>query len=294
VVHLIDASVYVFRAWFSLPDSMRAPGGQPVNAVYGYTRFLVDLLRDARPKRIAAAFDQSLESSFRNDAYPDYKANREPAPDDLKAQFELCRRMTRALGVLDLASDRYEADDLIGTLAMQARRARLPFTIVSRDKDLTQLLGPKDVLWDFAGDERHDRAAVFAKFGVWPEQIADYLGLMGDAVDNIPGVRGVGPKAASALLSAFDDLEGVYKNLSKVPNLPVRGAARLAELLAAQKQEAFLSRKLATVHCKVPMKHTLKHLDWKGVDAVAVDALCAELGFGRTLGSAIGKLPQRR
>jgi 5'-3' exonuclease len=279
-VHLIDASVYVFRGWFALPDTMQAPDGRPINAVYGFTAFLTDLLAKAGPTHVAACFDESLSSSFRNAKYADYKANREEAPDALKAQFELCRKVCQALGVLDLASKRYEADDIIATLAAKARKAKRAVTIVTRDKDLAQLLGPDDRLWDFGEDLRYDRKAIHEKFGVWPEQLPDWQGLTGDAVDNIPGVRGIGDTAATALIARFGTLEAIYADLDAVRALPLRGAKRIAGLLESQKDKALLSRSLARLHDKVPMKHTLASLKWEGGDARAIARLSDELGFG--------------
>jgi 5'-3' exonuclease len=279
-VHLIDASVYVFRGWFALPDTMRAPDGRPVNAVYGFAAFLTDLLAKAGPTHVAACFDESLSSSFRNAKYPEYKANREEAPDELKAQFDMCRQVCRALGVLDLASKRYEADDLIATLAAKARKAKRPVCIVTRDKDLAQLLGPDDRLWDFGEDLRYDRKAIHEKFGVWPEQLPDWQGLTGDSVDNIPGVRGIGDTAATALIARFGTLEAVYADLDAVRALPLRGAKRIAGLLESQRDKAFLSRELARLHGSVPMKHTLASLKWTGGDARAIARLSDELGFG--------------
>lgn len=279
-VHLIDASVYVFRGWFALPDTMQAPDGRPVNAVYGFAAFLTDLLAKAAPTHVACCFDESLSSSFRNAKYAEYKANREEAPDELKAQFALCRRVCQALGVVELASKRYEADDIIATLAAKARKAKRPVCIVTRDKDLAQLLGPDDRLWDFGEDQRFDRKAIHERFGVWPEQLPDWQGLTGDAVDNIPGVRGIGDTAATALIARFGSLEGVYADLDAVAALPMRGAKRVAGLLAKQKDKAFLSRDLARLHAKVPLKHTLRSLEWHGGDARAIAKLSDELGFG--------------
>src|SRR5690606_4162713 len=192
--YLIDASVYVFRAWHSMPDDLVDGDGNPVNAFYGWCRFLGDFLERVRPERAAVLFDESLSSSFRNRLYPAYKANREPAPEPLKRQFELCRRYTRALGVMVGAHPTFEADDLIGTLVFEGRAAGTPSTIVTRDKDLAQLVGPEDVYWDFSGKGRLTSEQIPGVFGVMPEQIADFLALTGDSVDNIPCVPGIGPK----------------------------------------------------------------------------------------------------
>jgi 5'-3' exonuclease len=290
LVHLIDASVWVFRAYFSLPDSIRAPDGRPMNAVWGFAGFLGDLLDRAEPSHIAACFDESLSTSFRNERFPEYKANREPAPDELKAQFADCKALCQALGVLALSSSRYEADDIIATLVARARRARHAVTIVSRDKDLAQLLGPDDLLWDFAEDISYDAKAIEQRFGVPPARMTDWQGLVGDAVDNIPGVRGVGPKAATALIREYSDLEGVYANLEGVAGLELRGAKRLVELLKAGREQAFVSRELATLHAEVPIKETLADLSWKGVDRDAFHSLATEFGLGHGTRQRISRL----
>ena len=173
--YLIDASVYVFRAYYSMPDDMVDDAGNPINALYGFCRFIGDFMEQVTPEYVAIAFDESLTSSFRTEIYPEYKANRDPAPPELKRQFEQCRRYVRALGVMELGSPRYEADDLIGTLLEHGRRHGRPSTIVSRDKDLTQLLGKDDVFWDFAGKGKLGYDEIPASFGVCPEQIAEFL-----------------------------------------------------------------------------------------------------------------------
>ncbi len=191
-LYLVDASVYIFRAWFSMPDSMTDGDGNPINALYGYASFLMDLLEETRAIHIVVAFDESLTTSYRNNIYPEYKANRESPPEDLKAQFEWCREVTRALGVREFASGEYEADDIIGTIADKARSKGMKSVIVTRDKDLSQILRSGDVYWDYAGDRRVTYHEAGEVFGARPERMADFLALTGEAVYNIPGVPGVG------------------------------------------------------------------------------------------------------
>ncbi|RPH53457.1 MAG: exodeoxyribonuclease IX, partial [Lysobacterales bacterium] len=148
-MYLVDASVFVFRAYYSVPIALVDLDGNPVNALHGFARFLGDLLERVRPEHIAVAFDESLVSSFRNTLFPAYKANREPAPDDLKRQFIQCRRVCAALGVASFSSNRYEADDIIGTLATRMRIAGKSVVLVTRDKDLAQLVRPGDEYWDY-------------------------------------------------------------------------------------------------------------------------------------------------
>ena len=253
-VYLVDASIYIFRAWFSVPDSMRGENGLPVNAVYGFCRFLTELVERTNAKHIAVAFDESLTKSFRNEIYPPYKMNRELPPEGLVQQFKLCRRVAEAAGLYCVSSDRYEADDLIATLSHSMREQEFTNAIVSGDKDLAQLLRGDDFWWDFARDRRLDSSGVREKFGVPPEIIQDYLGLCGDAVDNIPGVPGVGPKTAVALLQEFESMESIYENLSAVTNMNIRGAKSLPAKLAEHKEQALLSKQLATVAYDAPIE----------------------------------------
>lgn len=271
-LYLIDASVYVFRAWFSVADRLTDPGGRPANALYGYGMFLCELLERRRPSHVAVAFDESLRSSFRNEIDPDYKANRPPAPEELKQQFARCRALTEALGVSCFASARYEADDLIGSLAARFRPER-PAVIVSADKDLAQLVDQGDRLWDAARDRWLDQAGIRESFGVEAWQVADLLALTGDAVDNIPGVPGIGAKTAAALLAAFGDLDGVYRRLDEVPGLALRGAARVARLLEEHRATAFRARQLTRIHCQVGLDCNAADLQWRGADPAALAAL---------------------
>jgi len=253
-VYLIDASIYIFRAWFSVPDSMRGDNGEPVNAVYGFCRFLTEFVERKNASHVGIAFDENLTQSFRNDIYPNYKMNRELPPDALKNQFKLCRRVAEAAGFYCVGHDRYEADDLIATMALSMREQGFRNVIVSGDKDLAQLLRGNDFWWDFARDQQLDAAKVIEKFGVAPEFIQDYLGLCGDAVDNIPGVPGIGPKTASELLQRFDTVERVYENLDDLRHLQIRGAKTLAAKLKEHKDQAVLSKQLATVAYDAPIE----------------------------------------
>ncbi|MGI9272418.1 MAG: 5'-3' exonuclease [Woeseiaceae bacterium] len=249
----MDASVYVFRAYYSMPDDMVDKEGRPVNALYGFARFLGDFMEQVNPEHVAVCFDESLSKSFRTEIYPAYKANRDPAPEELKRQFGQCRRFTRALGVFELGSPRYEADDLIGTLVEHGRSVNRPSTIVTRDKDLAQLVSEEDIFWDFAGKGKIHYGDVRDVFGVHPEQIADFLALAGDAVDNIKGVPGVGKKTATVLLEQFGSLDGIYDNLDRVHEVNVRGSKTLGEKLATHKDDAVLSRKLTGIACDAPI-----------------------------------------
>ena len=286
MIHLIDASVFVFRAYFSIPEDMTAPDGRPVNAVYGYGRFLLDYLGDLRRRspgdELAVAFDESLTTSFRNDIYPEYKANRELPPPELEAQFEHCRALTGLLGVAHFAHARYEADDIIGTLVEQRRGAGQPATIVTRDKDLAQLLRPGDRFFNPIDRKRFGYEDIAARFGARPEHFTDYQGLVGDKVDNIPGVPGVGPKTATVLVGELGSLDDIFGDLDAVAGLTLRGAAKLGARLEAHREAAFLSRQLATIATDMPLA-VGADLRPGPVDDEGLAALFDRLGFGPAL-----------
>ena len=281
--YLIDASVYIFRAYYSMPDDMVDGDGNPVNALYGFSRFLGDFMEQVTPEYIAVAFDESLTTNFRTSIYPEYKANRDPAPADLKRQFELCRRFSRALGLMDVSNPKYEADDLIGTLVEHGRRQGRPSTVVTRDKDLAQLITREDVFWDFAGRGKIGYDRVPEVFGVWPEQIADFLALAGDSVDNIPGVPGVGKKTAGALLGHFGSLDKIYANLDKVHEVEVRGAKTLGAKLEMHKDAADLARRLTGIACDAPIDNAEEALQPNAPDLGAINALFDEANIGMAL-----------
>lgn len=281
--YLIDASVYVFRAYYSMPPDMVDGDGNPVNAFYGWCRFLGDFLERVRPEYVAVLFDESLSTSFRNEIYPGYKANRDPAPEELKRQFVQCREFTRALGVMECAHPSYEADDLIGTLVATGRNTGRPSTIVTRDKDLAQLLSKNDVFWDFAARRRITYEQIPEVFGVWPEQIADFLALAGDAVDNIPGVPGVGKKTAAALLGHFGTLENLYANLDRVVDVQCRGARTLAVKLDTHRDAAMLARQLTGIACDAPLERPLDELRPSRPDLGRINALFDDANIGMAL-----------
>ena len=242
-LYLVDASLYVFRAWHSMPDEFQDADGWPTNAVHGFARFLLELLEKERPAHIAIAFDEALDSCFRNRLYPAYKANRDPAPEALRRQFTHCKALCAALGLSVLSHGEYEADDLIGSALHAARPDGFRGVIVSADKDLSQLLGEHDEQWDFARGQRWGMAGVKARHGVEARQIADYLALTGDAVDNIPGVSGIGAKSAAVLLAHFGDLDTLLARVDEVAFLRLR----------EQREHALLWRQLTTIALDAPL-----------------------------------------
>jgi 5'-3' exonuclease len=283
VQYLIDASVYVFRAYYSMPEDMVDDAGNPINALYGFCRFIGDFMEQVTPEYVAVLFDESLSKSFRTEIFPEYKANRDPAPPELRRQFDQCRRFVRALGIMEHASPRYEADDLIGTLVEHGRRQGRPSTIVSRDKDLTQLLTKEDVFWDFAGKGKMRYEQIPGSFGVWPEQIADFLALAGDAVDNIKGVPGVGKKTAEVLLRHFGSLDEIYANLDRVHEVNVRGAKTLGAKLETHRDDAVLARQLTGIACDAPIEDAEVALQPDPPKLGEINALFDEAGIGMAL-----------
>lgn len=254
-LYLVDASIYIFRAYFSLPERWHSPEGYPLNAVYGYTSFLLDLLRklgESNSHALAVGFDESLGSCFRNAIYPAYKSSRELPDEALAFQLNACRKITELLGLACFAGPRYEADDYIATLASRGRDAGYRIAVVSRDKDLGQLLLEEgDRLWDFAGNKQLDRSGFADKFGVLPEQFADYLGLVGDSIDDIPGVPAIGAKTGARLIQAFGSLEGLQPELDSLDALGLRGSARISENLKQHWESALVSRRLARLSSQI-------------------------------------------
>jgi DNA polymerase-1 len=282
-VYLVDASVYIFRAWFSMPDDFVNAAGQPTNAVYGFSGFLCSLLEQTSAEHVAVAFDESLTTSYRNEIYPEYKANRDPAPEELKRQFGWARAVAEAMGLRCYADGRYEADDLIGTLAEYWRARGHPICVVTSDKDLAQVIGDADHWWDFSRNQKLNARQLTEKFGVEPRQMADFLALTGDSVDNIPGVPGSGPKSAAALLAQFGDLDRLYERLDEVPDLPIRGAKSIHRKLADHRGAAELARRLTLIETAVESALAAPDLLRTEVDMARLNRLFDDLAFGGML-----------
>jgi len=284
-VYYIDASYFIFRAYHSMPPDMVDADGNATHALYGFARFLSDLLEQVRPERIGVAFDLSLRNviSYRNGIYPAYKANRESPPADLERQFALCREFCRHMGVAEYASAEYEADDIIGTLAARSRAAGLRNVLVTRDKDLSQLIRDGDVFWDYTGNARYHYHDIGARFGAAPELIADFLALTGDTVDNIPGVPGVGKKTATELFRIFGSLDELYENLHRIPLLKLRGASAVAAKLLAHKEAAYLARRLTGIVCDMPLDASLDDLKRRPHDSGKLGFFFDQHGFGNIL-----------
>ena len=254
LVYLVDASIYIFQAHFSPYVDCKNEDGEDLSGLYGFTQFLIQLIRRVKPRFIAIAHDESLFSGFRHQLSADYKSNRELPDENLGMQLTGCFDVCSLLGLSAFKSRMYEADDIIGTLASTVRseNSNVAVHILSKDKDLAQLLKNKtDCLWDYNANKRRYLDDIKTEYGVNPEQFADYLGLVGDPVDCISGVPGVGPVKAKLLLKEFGSLDGVYKNLDRIPKLSMRGSSTLTNTLVKNRESAFLSRTLATIQCSV-------------------------------------------
>lgn len=276
-VWLIDASIYVFRPWFVRQPIVLDREGNPVNAVLGFLRFIYNLLQTEQPQHIAFAFDISLQTSTRKAIYPAYKANRTPAPADLKMQFQLCRDFLDALGIVQAASPYFEADDVIGTWAKQQRDNGKTCMIISGDKDLTQLVNDGDIWWDYGKRTPLPPGGVKKEFGVWPAQIPDQLALAGDVADNIPGIPGVGMSTAAKLLQKFSSVEVLLSRIPEIGLMKTRGAKRLQELVGEHQDTVRLARQLTAIYCDVP--DVPLDLLRKDKDLMQLQALCERLGL---------------
>ena len=270
-LYLVDASNMFFRAFFAIPP-LTNDKGMPTNALYGFLAMSLKLIRDVKPDYLVYCFDLK-EPSFRSELYTEYKANREEMPDLLKPQIPYLKKLTATLGIATAEKVGFEADDVIGTLAMHAVKEHVNAVIVSGDKDFAQLVRPGVSLYDTMKDVRMDSDGVKGKFGVRPDQIIDYLAMVGDASDNVPGVRGIGPKGACKLLEEFQTLDGIYDNIDKI-----KGANQ--KKLIEGKDSAFLSRKLCTIITDVELGTEFKDLKMKPLETEPVRELLRELGFG--------------
>lgn len=278
---LIDGSSYLYRAYHAAPNFTNSDG-EPTGAIYGVVNMLRSMLRQFSTEHIAVIFD-AKGKTFRDDMYPEYKANRPPMPDDLRSQIEPLHAVIKAMGLPLIAISGVEADDVIGTLSTQASQQGMPVLISTGDKDMAQLVDQNVTLINTMTDVVMDPAGVVDKFGIGPELIIDYLALMGDKVDNIPGVPGVGEKTAKALLTGIGGLDALYDNLDDIAALGFRGSKTMAKKLIDNKEAAYMSYKLATIKLDVELDVTPDELR-KGVpDTDALTELFGKLQFRRWL-----------
>ncbi|WP_241737593.1 DNA polymerase I [Neptunicella marina] len=278
---LVDGSSYLFRAFHAInPNSMQNPQGQPTNAIYGVVNMLKSLIKQYNPTHIAVVFD-AKGKTFRDDIYPEYKAQRPPMPDDLRCQIEPLHNIIKAMGLPLIVESGVEADDVIGTLARQASEAGIHTLISTGDKDMAQLVNEHVTLINTMTNTIMDNEGVVEKFGVGPELIIDFLALKGDKVDNIPGVPGVGDKSALGMLQGIGGIDDIYQNLDKIAALDFRGAKTMAAKMADNEEQARLSYLLATIKTDVEMDVAPQTLSPAPADYDLLLSLYEEQNFKR-------------
>lgn len=303
---LIDGHAMLYRAFFAFPQSLTTKRGELVNAVYGFTRMILTIIEQLEPSHLAVSFD--IGETFRHQEFPDYKAHREKMPDELREQEDRAYQVVEALNLPLYIKQGFEADDVIGTVAtLAARDEGADVVIVTGDMDILQLVadqldgGSIRVFRPANGRKTarlYDEAAVLERYGLTPHQIIDYKGLAGDSSDNIPGVRGIGPKTATKLLEHFHTLEGVYQYLDKRSVMDLKDitphdkevglSASIASKLVEQKDQAYLSKHLATIVTNTDIPFTLDDALLKAYDKTKAVQLFEDLEFT----SLIKKLPQ--
>ena len=274
-IFLIDGSSYIYRAYYALPYLSNSEG-VPTNAVYGFTKMLLKIIKEHRPEHIAVAFD-TKGPTFRVDMYSEYKAQRPEMPDDLKPQIPYIKKIVRALNIPSLEKEGYEADDIIGTLADEMVKKGIEVVIVTGDKDMLQLVGEHITVLDTMKNRRFGCREVVERYGVGPQGVVEIMGLAGDSVDNIPGVPGIGEKTAIKLIKEFKNIEGVLDNIDGVPNRRVR------ENLSKFREQAILSRRLASIDRAVEIEYRFDDLVLSEPDYDKLKELFKELGFNKLI-----------
>jgi len=252
-IYLFDGSAYIFRAFYATPHLTNSEGF-PTNALYGFTRMCLKFLKETMPGHAVMVFDAG-QKTFRNELYEEYKANRDECPEDLREQMPYFRDISKALGFPVVELPGYEADDVIGTLTKALRSLDYSVVIVSADKDLMQLVSEQVSMWDTMRDKHYDREAVHEKLGVYPEQVIDYLAIAGDSSDNIPGLKGAGPKTAIQLIEGYGSIENIILSASEIAeDKNIRSRKKISEILQSNSDILRLSKELVTICTEAPLE----------------------------------------
>jgi DNA polymerase I len=283
---IIDGHALIYRAYHAFPKTLTSGSGQLTNAVYGFARILLKSIHDFDPEYLVVAFDHK-EKTFRHEKFEDYKAHRPPMPDDLISQIDMVFKVVKSMNIPTFQVAGFEADDLIGTLTLLNEPKGIENLVVTGDKDMFQLVTDQTHVFipgrgRFSKDKEYTPDAVLKKMFVRVDQIVDLKGLMGDSSDNIPGVKGVGPKTAVKLLNEFDNLENIYKAVEETPEHPLFKKA-LFKKLVEKKELAFLSQDLATIKRDIPVSYELESCRVKSYDKQTVVKLFEELNFNSLL-----------
>ncbi|MBP1642016.1 MAG: polymerase, partial [Acidobacteria bacterium] len=266
---LIDGFHNIFRAFYAIRELTNSKG-QPINAVYGFVQMLRKILRDERPDYVGVALDVS-DQTVRTEKFADYKANRAPMPEELVPQIPWIRRAIEAFRIPMLELENFEADDVMGTLARKAAAKGWEVVLVTADKDMFQLVGDGVSLYHSGRGKLYDAKLVEEDFGVPPAKVADVLALMGDAVDNVPGVPGIGEKGARALVTEYGSVEALLERAGELSRKAYR------EGLLAHREQALLSKELVTIHCDLPIELRESELIAEPPDVEALRSLYSEL-----------------
>lgn len=282
-IYLVDVSAMFFRAYYAVRP-LTSASGVPVNAVYGFLSMIVKLMKEEKPDYMVFCYDRK-EPSFRKDLYNEYKANRSEMPEDLAVQIPYIKKLAAIMGIPTLEVPGYEADDLIGSMVKIARQHQLEAVIVSGDKDFSQLITDHVVLYDTMKDVKYDAQGVFNKWGVHPHQFIDYLAIVGDTSDNIPGVKGIGEKGALKLLEQFKTLEDIYANIDAVESKSIK------QKLIDATEMAKLSKTLVTIVTDVPVNSDLETYHMKPMNRDELRALLRELNFKTFEKNLLGEAP---
>ena len=280
-LYLVDVSSMFFRAFYAVRP-LNTSKGVPTNAVYGFLSMIVKLLKDIKPDYLAFCFDRP-EPSFRKEIYTEYKANRSEMPEELIPQVPYIKKLTEVLGIPIFEKPGFEADDLIGTLTRYGQTQGMQVVIVSGDKDFAQLINDNVIMYDTMKDIRFTIEKVIEKWGVHPKHFIDYLAMTGDASDNIPGVRGVGPKGAQKLIEEFGSLENLYEHLEDVKN------ANLQKKLTEAREMAFLSKKLVTIDQDMDIPLSVEGLKLQKPNREELSKVLDELEFSTFKKNLLGE-----
>ena len=280
-LYLIDGNSYVYRAYYAIRGLSNSKGF-PTNAIYGFTNMLLKIIREKKPDNIVVTFDSPVPTE-RHRIYEEYKAQRPETPGDLVEQLPYIRKIISAFNIKIFEIPGYEADDIIGTIAKKVASEEIDVFIVTADKDMLQLVNNKVKIYDPMKDKILDERYTKERFGVVPERITEFMALTGDAVDNIPGVPGIGPKSAAALLGHFGDLDSLYQRLDEVPYLSLRGAKSVHRKLNDHREAAQLARQLTLISRDVASALASPDISRGAADTARLNRLFDELQFGGML-----------
>ncbi len=288
-VYLVDASIYVYRGWQTIPASVKNTYGKSFNAVTGFTEMMVSIIESELPNQFLVAFDSRNRQAIRYRLYPAYKSNRSSSPVELHDQFAQCQAVCKALGIATMSHPEIEADDIIGHMSKLAQAQQQAVCIVSADKDLVQFITEDDRFWDYARKTKYSYKQLQKRFGVKPSQWADVLALCGDKTDNIPGVPGVGVATAARVLTKWETLDAVFENLDGIAAMRFKGAPQVAALLGEHEATVRLSRQLTGLIQVPGLPSSLHCTDFNAPEVTDCASQLEAIGFSRTEAEAFSK-----